>query len=318
MENVSRTSTSFDLLGLSELERFKFLYAVLALSIYLFTISISSLIIYVVWAEETLHEPMYIFISNLFFNGIYGSSSVLPKIMIALLSGSRTTGFLECLIQAFCIHSFAAVELFTFTVMAQDRYLAIGQPLRYATLMNNDKAIKYITLSWVVAFIAVLIPVIMSAYLHICGVNINNVFCDNTSFIMLACGGAVANNIFGAVEAFLINISCLLVIIYCYIRTFLICLKFSKEAYQKAIRTLVTHLSAFSMVIVSSFFVLLRYRINNGSISLVAHVVISVFGVVTPTILNPLIYGFRTEALKLKIIQRLRNAIRDDHLVKSY
>ncbi|XP_018426389.1 PREDICTED: olfactory receptor 4D5-like [Nanorana parkeri] len=303
---MSRLSTSFDLLGLAELERYKFVYAVLALFLYLFTITICCLIVYVVWAEETLHEPMYVFISNLVINGIYGSSVVLPKIIVSLLSGSRTTWFLECLIQAFGIHSFAAVELFTFTVMAQDRYLAIGQPLRYPIFMNNDKAIKHIISSWVVAFIVVLIPVTMSAFLHMCGVNINNVFCDNTSFIMLACGGASVNNIFGAVEAFSINIICLLVIIYYYIRTFVICLKFSREAYQKAVRTLVTHLTAFSTVIISSFFVLLRYRINGGSISLAAHVVISVFGAVTPTTLNPLIYGFRTEALKLKIIRRLK------------
>ncbi|KAM5180486.1 olfactory receptor 4D5-like [Mantella aurantiaca] len=318
MESTSRLSASFDLLGLAELERFQLLYVVLALSFYLFTISICCLILYVVWAEETLHEPMYIFISNLVFNGIYGSSVVFPKIIIALLSGSRTTWFLECLIQAFGIHSFAAVELFTFTVMAQDRYLAIGQPLRYPTFMNNDKAVKYVISSWVVAFIVVLIPVTMSAYLRICGVNINNVFCDNTSLIMLACGGAAINNIFGAVEAFLINLICLLVIIYYYIRTFLICLKFSREAFQKAGRTLVTHLSAFSTVIVSSFFVLLRYRINGGSISLAAHVAISVFGAVIPTIVNPLIYGFRTEALKLKIIQRIKKILGSDNGAKAY
>ncbi|KAM9319759.1 olfactory receptor 4L1-like [Gastrophryne carolinensis] len=304
MENVS--SVSFILLGLVDMERFRFIYAILALLLYLSIIVICCLILYVVWTEETLHEPMYIFICNLVFNGMFGSSAFLPKLIIALLSGAKSIWFSSCLIQSFCIHSFAAVELFNFAIMAQDRYLAIGQPLRYHAIMNNKKVVRYIIFNWVVAFVMVLIPVVMTAYLTMCGLNINNVFCDNTSLIMLACGDATVNNIFGAVEAFLINFVCLLIIIYYYLRTFLICLETSKEAFQKAARTLVTHLAAFSTFMVSTLFVLLRYRINGGSLSLQSHVLISVIGFIIPITVNPLIYGLRTEALRLKISQKLQ------------
>ncbi|KAG8549546.1 hypothetical protein GDO81_020920 [Engystomops pustulosus] len=317
MENMSRVTTSFVLLGVVEMERFRYLYSTIAVFVYVITMFICCLIVFVVWTEETLHEPMYIFISNLVFNGMFGSSTFLPKLVIDLLFGFRTITFSGCLVQSFFLHSFAAVEVFTFTVMAHDRYLAVGQPLRYPILMTNSRALKLITVNWVTAFIVVFIPVTMTAYLPLCGENLNNVFCENMSLIKLACGDASVNNIFGAVEAFLIDISCLLVIIYCYIRTFIICLRISKEACQKAIRTLVTHLLAFSTFMIASFFILLRYRINSGSISLAAHVLITIIGLMTPITVNPIIYGIRTEALKIKILQKFRK-MKGQHLGKSF
>ncbi|XP_073404481.1 olfactory receptor 14A2-like [Dendrobates tinctorius] len=303
---MSRITTSFILLGVVEMEKFRYLYSIIALFVYLITMFICFIIVFVVWTEETLHEPMYIFICNLIFNGMFGSTTFLPKLIIDMLSGSSKITFSDCLLQSFFLHSFAAVEVFTFTIMAYDRYLAIGQPLRYPTLMTNGKALRLIAVNWSLAFIVVFIPVIMTAYLPLCGEYLNNVFCDNMSLIKLACGDALVNNIFGAVEAFLIDISCLLIIIYCYIRTFIICLRISKEACQKAIRTLVSHLVTFSSFMITSFFVLLRYRINSGSITLAAHVLITVIGLMTPITVNPIIYGIRTEALKIKILQKFQ------------
>ncbi|KAM5180487.1 olfactory receptor 4D5-like [Mantella aurantiaca] len=300
------TGTSFVLLGVLEMENFKFLYSSMAFFVYILTMFTCCLIILVVWFEESLHEPMYIFICNLVLNGMFGSSTFLPKLIIDLLTGSITISFTGCMVQSFFLHSFAAVEVLTFTIMAHDRYLAVGEPLRYPALMTNARAIKFVTMNWVAAFIVVFIPVTMTAFLPLCGTHLNNVFCENMSLIKLACGDTTANNIFGAVEAFLIDVGCLLVIIYCYVRTFIICLKISKEACQKAISTLVTHLVAFSTFMIASFFILLRYRLSSGSISLATHVLITVIGLMTPITVNPVIYGIRMEALKAKIVHRFK------------
>ncbi|KAG8537641.1 hypothetical protein GDO81_024172 [Engystomops pustulosus] len=246
---------------------------------------------------------MYIFIGNLVLNGIFGSSTFMPKLISDLLSGSRTISTAGCFLQAFCMHSFATVELFTFTLMAYDRFLAISQPLRYSTLMTKQTVWKFIIANWILAFIGILGPIIMTVYVPLCGVDINNVYCDNMSIVKLACGDTSLNNIFGAVQSSVVQIGCLLVIVYCYIRTYLVCLKISKEASQKATRTLVTHLTAFSTFMISNLFILLRYRIPTGYISIGTHTVLTIIGIITPITLNPLIYGIRTEGLKLKILQ---------------
>ncbi|XP_018426390.1 PREDICTED: olfactory receptor 6-like [Nanorana parkeri] len=306
MENVTKLGPSFVFLGLLELEKFRFLYASVALLFYLITMLLCCLIVYVIWIEVSLHEPMYIFIGNLIFNGVFGNTVILPPFIISLLNGSSTISFNECLTQVFCVQSFSTVEILTFTAMAYDRYLAVGYPLRYATLMTNGKALKYIEIIWISGFVLVVVPLIMTANLTFCGVNINNIFCDNMSLVRLACGNsAMVNNIFGLVETLLVIFGTCFVIVYCYVRTLLICLKLPRAAYLKAMHTLSTHIITFSVFLTASLFVVLRYRLNGGTITVSVHVFISSTGLLTSVILNPIIYGIRTEALKLKILLNL-------------
>ncbi|CAJ0965254.1 unnamed protein product, partial [Ranitomeya imitator] len=157
MENVSRVNTNLVLLGIVEMENLKYLYASLAFAIYISTMILSSIIVYTIWLEETLHEPMYIFIANLVVNVMFGNSAILPKVVIDLLFGLNTISMPACLIQSFCIQSYGSLELFTFTVMAFDRYLSVGHPLRYPTLMSNGRA--YWILFAIFVFVSLTSPV---------------------------------------------------------------------------------------------------------------------------------------------------------------
>ncbi|XP_063806680.1 olfactory receptor 1496-like [Pseudophryne corroboree] len=305
-ENLSGISPSFVFLGLLGVENYRYLYFVLALSLYIITMLLCGLIVYVIWAEESLHEPMYIFIGNLILNGACGNTIIFPQFIMNLLMGSSTISFPQCLAQIFCIQSFSGVEIFTFTTMAYDRYLAVCHPLRYSSLMTNVKALTYIFIFWIVVFILVLIPVILTAKLQFCGVNINNIFCDNMSLVRLACGSSSVNDIFGLIETLFLVLCSLLIIIYCYIRTLLICLKVSGAASLKAAHTLVTHIVTFSVFMTASLFVFLRYRLNGGAVSVTAHVILSITGLLTSVIVNPIVYGVRTEALKLKLIYNIK------------
>ncbi|KAM9319757.1 olfactory receptor 52N5-like [Gastrophryne carolinensis] len=268
--------------------------------------SLCCIIVYVIWKEESLHAPMYILIGNLLVNGAFGNTIIFPRFIIDMLRGSSTILFSECLTQTFFIQSFSTVEIFTFTAMAYDRYLAVGYPLRYPTLMTNNKALKYIAIIWILTFVLVIIPLIMTANLKFCGVNINNIFCENMSLIRLACGtSAMVNNLFGLVEVLFIIFGTFFIIIYCYIRTMLICIKISKASFLKAIHTLLSHIITFSVFMTATMFVFLRYRLTGGTIPVSVHVLISITGLLTSVIVNPLVYGIRTEALKLKIIHNM-------------
>ncbi|XP_077307169.1 olfactory receptor 6B2-like [Lithobates pipiens] len=310
MENVTELSPSFVFLGLLEMERFRFLYAIVAFIFYFITLFLGCLIVYVIWIEASLHEPMYIFICTLIINGIVGNTVVFPQFIIGLLTGSSTICFYKCLVQVFCVQSFPTVEIFTFTAMAYDRYLAVGYPLRYATLMTNGKALKYIAIIWISAYILVGILVTMTANLKFCGVNINNIFCENMSLVRLACGNsAMVLNVFGLVETLIFVFGAIFIIIYCYTRTLLICLKVSKASCFKAIHTLSTHIITCSIFLAAALFVILRYRLNGGTISISVHVLLSITGLLTSAIVNPIVYGIRTEALKLKILQNVQMLI---------
>ncbi|XP_056415968.1 olfactory receptor 1020-like [Hyla sarda] len=302
MENVSEIYRNLVLLGIVEIEPLQYLYAMIAIIIYVSTMMLSSMIVYIIWSEETLHEPMYIFIGNLVVNVIFGNSAIVPKMVIDLLFGLNTISLPGCLIQAFCYQSFGVLELFAFTVMAYDRYLAVRDPLRYPTLMTNRRAFWILFAALVFVSLSIGITVALAARLSMCGEYINNMFCETMSLLRLACGDTTINNVYGTIWTMTVLTSCLLVVIYCYIRTFLVCLNVSVEAYQKGIYTLITHIVSFSSFEAASLFVIFRYRLGSGSLSTLSHVFISITGVIVSITLNPLIYGIRTEALRIKLI----------------
>ncbi|KAM4702120.1 olfactory receptor 10G3-like [Discoglossus pictus] len=306
MTNMSEFTTSFVLLGLVEMESFKYLYFLFSFIVYLITMFLCTLIVFVIWTEDSLHEPMYIFICNLVTNGAIGSSIYFPKLMINLLSGTKEISLAGCLTQAFFVQNFASVELYTFTIMAHDRYLAIGQPLRYKILMSNEKALKFICFIWFFAFICVFTPILLTVKLPICGKYINSIICDSMSLVTLACGDTSVNNIFGSVQSILLITVCFLYVIYTYIMMLLVCLKISKEACQKALGTLITHMVSYFCFMVTILFIILRYRLNSNSLSIVTHVLLAVSGLVISAVLNPLIYGIKTESLRIKIVHNLQ------------
>ncbi|XP_075190126.1 olfactory receptor 52E8-like [Anomaloglossus baeobatrachus] len=296
----------FVLVGLKEMEHLKYFYSVVALVLCLFIILLCTLMVCTVWAEPSFHEPMYIFICNLMWNVMFQSSVSHPKLAIDLFSGSSTISFSGCLAQSFCVQSFAGVETLTFTLMAFDRYLAVGFPLRYHSLMTNGRALQCLSVIWLVILKVNTVSAILVLRLTLCGNGINNVYCETMSLTRLSCVSTLVNDAYGTFSTLLLYGSSLTIVIFCYIQTFLICLKISMEASQKAIHTLVTHMITFLTFMVSALFVSFRYRFNGGSLSIVTHLVISVGGPTVSIVLNPLIYGIRTQALKTKIISNIK------------
>ncbi|XP_069828936.1 olfactory receptor 5AC2-like [Dendropsophus ebraccatus] len=240
MDNVSMIFNiqDFVLLGLKEMEQLRYLYSVVALLIYFITIFVCTLIVYVVWTEHSLHEPMYIFICGLMGNLIIGSSAILPKLAIDLLSGCTTISLSGCLTQAYFIQICAFIEILIFTIMSYDRYLAVGFPLRYHSLMTSKKALQSLAIIWSEILISMLVTVLLVVRLTLCGNVINGVLCETMSLTHLSCSNPVINDTYGAIYTLLFYVGSLIIVMYCYIRTFLVCLKISMEASQKAIHTL--------------------------------------------------------------------------------
>ncbi|XP_018097782.2 olfactory receptor 8H1 [Xenopus laevis] len=305
MENVSSVSRNFVLLGIVQMEELRYLYCILSLFVYIFIMLLSLEIVLVVLTEESLHEPMYIFICNLTFNGMLGSSSFFPKLIIDLLTSSHQISHTGCFLQVLGIITYAFFEIFSFTIMAYDRYLAVCDPLRYATIMTNRKAVILILGFFSYSFITVLVTVILSARLSYCGTQIKNIFCDNLSLIVLSCGDTLVNNVYGTVGTVIMLVFTLMIIAYSYLKIFMVCLKITKEACEKAIHTVVTHLLGFSIFLVGALFIFIRFRLGNNNLPLFAQILLSVTFIVFPPLLNPLIFGIRTKALRVKIFRHL-------------
>ena len=104
--NNSRV-TSFTLTGFPETEGLEHWLAALLLLLYAVSILGNSLILFIIKEEQSLHQPMYYFLSLLSVNDLGVSFSTLPTILATLCFPAPETAFDACLIQMFFIHFFS-------------------------------------------------------------------------------------------------------------------------------------------------------------------------------------------------------------------
>ncbi|KAE8628137.1 hypothetical protein XENTR_v10007351 [Xenopus tropicalis] len=303
-------STNFILLGLVEMESLKYLYSVLSLVLYMFTLLSNLMVVLVVLGNESLHQPMYILIANLVVNGLFGSSAFFPKLIVDLFFSLLMISRAGCFIQAFCLLVATYCEISTFTIMAYDMYVAVCNPLRYGTLMTSTVALNLIAGSLFLNLTLALSTVLLATRLPLCGSKLNSIFCDNMSIINLSCVDTSLNKVYGSILFISYLLSAILIIAVSYIQIFLVCLKVSKDASRKAIHTVVTHLLNFSIFLIGVLFIFIRYRMENTGIPLY---IPAVTALVFPPMLTPLIYGIRIKALKYKIVCHLQKLSKRGH-----
>ncbi|XP_014351425.2 olfactory receptor 2K2-like [Latimeria chalumnae] len=297
MEGIQNISI-FILSGFGKMDTITYFYFACSLVLFLATVFVNIVLIAVIILEESLHEPMYMCLCNLLVNELFGSYSLLPHLMASLLSETKTISYIGCFVQVFCLQTYGTVELLILSVMAYDRYIAICNPLRYSTIMTKAKVSKLLVFAWLSSSFLVLIVIALSLRLPLCGSTIEKLYCDNVSIMNLSCAETSINNIYGLITIAIVIGVPLIIIIYSYIQILNVCLKISKEARAKAFHTCGTHLLTFFSFVIGALFVLIGNRVNSKTVPVFVSVLLSLECLVIPPLINPIIYGVRTEKIR--------------------
>ncbi|KAL3055813.1 hypothetical protein OYC64_018498 [Pagothenia borchgrevinki] len=123
--NSSLNPPYFQLTLFADFGPLRYLFFILCLFIYVTIVSANMVIILAVFLEKSLHQPMYIFISCLCVNSLYGSAGFFPRFLQDILSDSHLVSRPLCFIQMYVIYTYASCELTILTIMAYDRLIAI-------------------------------------------------------------------------------------------------------------------------------------------------------------------------------------------------
>ncbi|MBN3304100.1 O52A5 protein, partial [Amia calva] len=273
----------------------------LMLFVYLVILLTNVGVLVLIITERSLHQPMYILFCNLSANDLIGNTVLIPRLMSQLLSSKRYITFVECVIQAFCSHTFGCASHLILTIMAFDRYVAISQPLRYYSIMNTRTVVKLSLCAWGVSLAMIIILIVLNLRLSRCRSVILNAFCDNASLFKLSCDDVTINNIYGLFVAIMMHIVSMGSITITYVHIFLICqMKKNKNLNSKALQTCATHLVVYLVMLLSGFlsFILHRFPVN-PDIRKLAYILFYVL----PANFNPIIYGLKTKDLRNKLVQ---------------
>ncbi|KAG8453119.1 hypothetical protein GDO86_004802 [Hymenochirus boettgeri] len=139
-------------LTFGDMTSIKHLYCVFVLVGYVLIILANITVIAVITLHLTLHKPMYILISTLCFNGLYGSSAFYPSLFINLQGDLHTLSYVGCILQVLTILTYGASKMTILTVMGFDRYVSICNPMRYNTMLYHVPNYKLIAAALLYSF----------------------------------------------------------------------------------------------------------------------------------------------------------------------
>ncbi|XP_068441674.1 olfactory receptor 4B13-like [Clinocottus analis] len=277
----------------------KYLFFMLILSSYVVIICTNVLLIVVICVNRSLHEPMYLFLCSLFVNELFGSTGLFPFLLVQILSDIHTVSAPFCFLQNFFLHFYGAVEFSSLAVMSYDRYLAICFPLQYNTCMTFDKSTVLIAVTWLFPLLVCVVMTCLSSSLQLCGNIINKVYCDNYSFIKLACYDTTGNNIYGLFITALSIFCPLTLIVYTYTKIFKVCFSGSKQTRQKAVSTCTPHLASLLNFSVGACFELLQNRFNMNNLPNTLRILLSLYWFTCQPLFNPLMYGLNLSKIRI-------------------
>ncbi|XP_061072403.1 olfactory receptor 10R2-like [Conger conger] len=280
----------------------KYAFFALTATLYFVIIFFNVIIIVVVIRNRALHQPMYIFISCLSVNSLYGTLGFYPRLFIDLLSAFHTISRPACFIQIIVIYTYAMCEFTILTVMAYDRHVAICEPLKYSSIMTLKATGTLVAIATIYPMICMGMLTVLSSRLPMCSNEIPRVYCANWAVVKLSCIATTIHNILG----FFITVTTvflpLVFVLYSYMNILAVCYKSSKEFRKKALQTCLPHIVTFVNYSITMFceIIISRFELEN-ELQILA-IILSLEFLIIPPVLNPLIYGLNLPDIRKRII----------------
>ncbi|NP_001121861.1 odorant receptor 128-6 [Danio rerio] len=272
------------------------------LILYCVIILFNAVIIITIFWNRTLHQPMYILISCLSVNSVYGTAGFFPRVLIDLLSDTHSISREACFLQSFVIYTYITNENTILMLMALDRFVAISKPLQYHNIITKRFLTVLYLSNWAYSVLCIGIAAIFTAGLKLCGNKLWKVFCHNYEIAKLSCVNSLIVNIIGLYVLATTVIIPLSLIIYSYVKILIICRRSSPQFKKKSFQTCVPHIVVLLNFSVSVISEITLSRVVNLNISVGLSVFISLEFLLIPPILNPLVYGLSLSDIRKKNI----------------
>ncbi|XP_001374309.3 olfactory receptor 51I2-like [Monodelphis domestica] len=295
---------SFTLTGLPGLEASQHWMFLLLGALYTVSIVGNSLILFIVKEEQSLHQPMYYFLSLLSVNDLGVSLSTLPSVLATFCFHAQEITFDVCMAQMFFIHLFSFMESGILLAMSFDRYVAICNPLRYSTILTDNRVAQMSLFIGIRSFCVVFPMPFLLKRLPFCKPNIlSHAYCLHPDLICLPCGDITINNIFGlciVISTFVLD-SALILLSYILILHSVLAIA-SQEERLKTLNTCVSHICAVLIFYVPMVSVSMVHRYGRAAPPYV-HTLMSLVYLFVPPMLNPVIYSIKTKEIRRRLIR---------------
>lgn len=299
----SLTPDTFILMGVPGMEHLHVWISIPFCCLYLGALLANGVLLATIWAEHSLHQPMYQFLAMLALADLTLSTTAVPKALALFWFRAGNISFGACLTQMFFLHFTCMAESVILLAMALDRAVAICWPLRYGAVLS-PRAVAGAGLAAVLRGFCTILPcVLLLRRLPFCGPRrIPHTYCEHMALARLACADTRASRWYGLGLPFVAGVLDLLLIAASYALILRALARLpSRTARRKALHTLASHLCVLLLFYVPAAFAALVQRF--GRVPPDLHILLANLYVLLPPLLNPIVYGVRTQQVRDRVLK---------------
>ncbi|XP_077723925.1 olfactory receptor 51G2-like [Canis aureus] len=267
----------------------------------------NSIILLLIRTDPALHEPMYFFLSMLAASDLGLSASTFPTMMWLFWLNARELPFDICAAQMFFIHAFTYVESGVLPAMAFDRFVAIREPLHYATILTHSAMAR---MGAAILVRAVLLnlpgPILLRRLLFPQISILSHCYCLHCDLVGLACSDTQINSLVGLVSIlFSLGLdSFLIVLSYALILRTVVSIASPGERL-KALNTCVSHLCIVLIFYLPKLGLSVLHRVEKHNYPALA-VLMANLHFLVPPFMNPIVYCIKSKQIRQGLLKRFK------------
>ncbi|XP_052032796.1 olfactory receptor 52A1-like [Apodemus sylvaticus] len=291
------------LIGIPGLEHAQFWIGFPFFTVCLVALLGNIILLIIIPAERSLHQPMYIFLAVLAATDIGLCAAIAPKMLAIFWFRAYSMAFDACLAQLFFIHTLQCMESGILLAMAFDRYIAICDPLRHTSILTPSILGRMIVVVVIRAVVLVgLLPLLIKRLHHFWTIQIAHSYCEHMAVVKLAADDVKVNKICGLFVGFSILGFDMVFILISYALIFQAVFRLQqKEARLKAFNTCTAHIFVFLEFYILAFFSFFSHRF--GHVVPSTHILLSTIYLLLPPALNPIVYGVKNMVIRRRVVQ---------------
>ncbi|XP_006132498.3 olfactory receptor 51G2-like [Pelodiscus sinensis] len=272
--------------------------------IYVTAIVGNSVILFIIKTDPSLHEPMYIFLSMLALTDLGFLIATMPTTLGLYFFNFREINLHACFLQLYFVGFLLYTESGVLLLMAFDRFIAISNPLRYASILTLPRIAKMGLVSVIRALTVVIpLPVFLRQFQYCQSNVLSHSYCRNEDIVRLACSDVGLRGMYGMITKILTRGLDLLLIFFSYVMILKTVLSIASQAEcLRALNTCVSHLCAVLLFYTPDFSLSVITRFVKDASPLL-RIILSYVSLLVPPLMNPIVYSVKSKPLRERIIK---------------